>query len=152
MVAGKIFAQRMSFPLHLKAIQLGMRELADIPAEENTGSVITTRSYIAQRRSTVIRFMKAFIRGMHRYKTDKEFAKKVFSKFAQLKDEQILEATWREYAGDLQRVPRPTLKGIQQVIDSGVGGKKIDLRAERLVELSILDELERSGFIDSVYR
>jgi len=152
MVGGKIYAQRMSFPLHLKAIQLGMKELVDLPTEENTGTVITTRSYIAQRRSTVIRFMRAFIRGMHRYKTDKEFAKRVISKFAQLKDEAILEATWREYAGDLQRVPRPTLKGIQQVIDSGIAGKKIDLKAERLVDLSIVDELERSGFIDSVYK
>jgi hypothetical protein len=96
--------------------------------------------------------MRAFIRGMHRYKTDKEFAKKVISKFAQLKDDQILEATWREYAGDLQRVPRPTLKGVQQVIDSGMAGKKIDFKAEKLVDLSIVDELERSGFIDSVYK
>ena len=119
--------------------------------EENTGTVITTRGYIAQRRPAAIRFMKAFIRAMHRYKTDKEFAKKVLSKFAQVKDEDILEATWREYAADLQKIPRPTLKGIQQVLDSGVAGKKIDLKAERLVDLSILDELERSGFIDSVY-
>jgi NitT/TauT family transport system substrate-binding protein len=152
MVGGKIYAQRMSFPLHLKAIQLGMRELVDLPTEENTGTVITTRSYIAQRRPTVIKFMRAFIRGMHRYKTDKEFAKKVISKFAQLKDDHILEATWREYAADLQRVPRPTLKGVQQVIDSGMGGKKIDFKAEKLVDLSIVDELERSGFIDSVYK
>jgi NitT/TauT family transport system substrate-binding protein len=152
MTAGKIYAQRMSFPLHLKAIQLGMRELVDLTTEENTGSVITTRSYIAQRRATVVKFMRAFIRGIHRYKTDKEFAKRVLSKFAQLKDEEILEATWREYAGDLQRVPRPTLKGLQQVIDSGLGGKKIDLKAEKLVDLSVVDELERSGFIDSVYK
>jgi len=152
MAGGKIYAQRMSFPLHLKAIQLGMRELVDLPTEENTGTVITTRSYLAQRRSTVIKFMRAFIRGMHRYRTDKEFAKRVIAKFAQLKDEEILEATWREYAGDLQRVPRPTLKGIQQVIDSGLGGKKFDLKAERLVDLSVVDELERNGFIDSVYR
>ena len=152
MAAGKIYAQRMSFPLHLKAIQLGMKELLDLPMEENTGTVITTRGYIAQRRPAAIRFMKAFIRAMHRYKTDKEFAKKVLSKFAQVKDEEILEATWREYAADLQKIPKPTLKGIQQVLDSGVAGKKIDLKAERLVDLSILDELERSGFIDSVYR
>jgi len=151
MVGGKIYAQRMSFPLHLKAIQLGMRELVDLPTDENTGTVITTRGYIAQHRPTVIKFMRAFIRGMHRYKMDKEFAKKVISKFAQLKDDQILEATWREYAGDLQRVPRPTLKGVQQVIDSGMGGKKIDLKTEKLVDLSIVDELERSGFIGSVY-
>lgn len=152
MVGGKIYAQRMSFPLHLKAIQLGMKELVDLPMEENTGGVITTRAYLAQRRPIVVKFMRAFVRGMHRYKTDKEFAKRVISKFAQLKDAAILEATWREYAGDLQKAPRPTLKGIQQVIDSGMAGKKVDFKAEKLVDLSIIDELERSGFIDSVYK
>jgi len=152
MAGGKIYAQRMSFPLHLKAIQLGMRELVDLPMEENTGAVMTTRSYLAQKRATALRFMRAFIRGIHRYKTDKEFAKRVISKYASLKDEEILEATWREYAPDLQKSPRPTLKGLQQVIDAGVGGKKIDLKAERLVDLSLIDELEKNGFIDSVYK
>ena len=155
LLAGKIYAQRMSFPLHLKALQLGMRELVDFSAlglEENNGPVITTRSFIAQHRGTVMRFMRAFVRGMHRYKTDKEFSKKVLGKFAQLNDDQILEATWREYAKNLQRVPRPTLKGIQNVIQSGMGGAKIDLKPERVVDLSIVDELERSGFIDSVYK
>lgn len=155
LLAGKIYAQRMSFPLHLKALQLGMRELVDFSAlglEENNGPVITTRSFIAQRRDTVMRFIRAFVRGMHRYKTDKEFSKKVLGKFAQLNDDQILEATWQEYAKNLQRVPRPTLKGIQNVIQSGMGGVKIDLKPERVVDLSIVDELERSGFIDSVYK
>lgn len=152
MLGGKIFAQRMSFPLHLKAIQLGMRELVDLATDENTGGVITTRSYLAQHRPIALRFMRAFIRGIHRYKTDREFSKKVIARFAQLQDDQIVEATWREYSPDLQRVPRPTLKGMQQVIDAGIGGKKIDLKAERLVDLSIVDELEKNGFIDSVYR
>jgi hypothetical protein len=49
------------------------------------------------------------------------------------------------------RSPRPTLKGIQQVIDSGTLGK-IDIKADRLVDFSIVDELEKSGFIDSVYK
>ncbi len=151
MVGGKIYAQRMSFPLHLKAIQLGMKELVDLPTEENTGTVITTRNYIAQHRPTVVHFMRAFIKGMRRYKMDKEYTKRVVSKYAQLSEEALLEATWREYAGDMEKVPRPTLIGIQQVIDSSPAGRKIDLKAEKLVDLSIVDELERSGFIDSVY-
>lgn len=155
LLAGKIYAQRMSFPLHLKALQLGMRQLVDFSAlglEENNGPVITTRSFITQHRATVMKFMRAFVKGMHRYKTDREFSKKVLAKFAQLNDEQILEATWQEYAKNLQKVPRPTLKGIQHVIESGVGGAKIELQPDRVVDLSIVDELERSGFIDSVYK
>jgi NitT/TauT family transport system substrate-binding protein len=154
LIAGKIYAQRMSFPLHMKALQLGMRELVDFSAlglEENNGTVITTRSFIAQRRGTVMGFMRAFVRGMHRFKTDKEFAKKALAKFAQLNDEAMLEATWQEYAPHIQRVPRPTLKGIQHVLDSGMMGK-VDIKPEKLVDFSIVDELEKSGFIDSVYK
>jgi ABC-type nitrate/sulfonate/bicarbonate transport system substrate-binding protein len=152
MAGAKIYAQRMSFPLHLKAIQMGMKDLVDLPMEENTGAVMTTRSYLAQKRPVALRFMRSFIRGIHRYKTDKEFAKKVIAKYAQLTEPEILEATWREYAPDLQKSPRPTLKGLQQVIDAGIGGKKIDLKAERLVDMSLIDELEKNGFIDSVYK
>ncbi len=152
MIGGKIYAQRMSFPFNLKAIQAGMRELVNLPMEENTGAVITTRSYLAQKRAVAIRFMRAFIRGMHRYKTDKEFSEKVIAKFAQIQDRQMIEATWREYASGIERVPRPSLKGVQAVIDAGLGGKKLDLKAERLVDFSIVDELEKNGFIDSVYK
>ena len=35
----------------------------------------------------------------------------------------LLEANWQEYAAHMLRSPRPTLKGIQQVIDSGTSGK-----------------------------
>ena len=154
MSAGKIYAQRMGFPFHLKAQQMGMRELVDfskLGLEENVGAMITTRAFIAQKRGTVLRYLRAFIRGMQRFKTDKEFAKKVYGKFASINDDALLEANWQEYAGHLLRVPRPTVKGIQQVIESGTVGK-VDVKPDRLVDMSLVDELEKSGFIDAVYK
>ena len=154
MTAGKIYAQRMGFPFHIKAQQMGMRELIDfskLGLEENIGAMITTRSFLAQRRETVLRYLRAYIRGMHRFKSDKEFAKRVYGKFALINDESLLEANWQEYATHMLRSPRPTLKGIQQVIDSGTIGK-IDVKAERLVDMSLVNELEKSGFIESVYK
>ena len=41
------------------------------------------------------------------------------------------------------KVPRPTLQGIQAVIDSGMVGK-IDIKADRIVDFSIVDELEKA--------
>jgi len=154
MTAGKIFAQRMGFPFHIKAQQLGMRELIDfskLGLEENIGAMITTRAFISQRRATVLRYMRAFVRGMHRFKTDKDFAKKTYGKFAQINDEALLEANWQEYATHMLRSPRPTLKGVQQVIESGTLGK-VDVKPERLVDFTLVDELEKSGFIDAVYK
>ena len=154
MTAGKIFAQRMGFPFHIKAQQMGMRELIDfskLGLEENIGAMITTRSFIAQRRPTVLRYLRAYIRGMHRFKTDKDFAKRVYGKFAMITDDALLEANWQEYATHMLRSPRPTLKGIQQVIDSGTIGK-VGVKPERLVDFSLVEELEKSGFVDSVYK
>ena len=43
------------------------------------------------------------------------------------------------------------IEGYSGVIDSGMVGK-IDIKADRIVDVSIVDELEKSGFIDSVYK
>jgi hypothetical protein len=61
-----------------------------------------------------------------------------------------LEANPQEYASHMLRSPRPTLKGIQQVIDSGTIGK-VDVKPKKLVDFSLVEELEKSGFIDAVY-
>jgi hypothetical protein len=113
--------------------------------------VITTRSFIAQRRGTVLRYLRAYVRGMHRFKSDREFAKKTYDKFAQITDDSLAGS---ELAGICQphaAPPRPTIRGIQQVRDSGTIGK-VDVKPERLVDFSLVDELAKSGFIDAVYK
>ncbi len=152
---GSIQVMAMSYPLYLKAAKIGMRELvnfSDLGFEDVNGAVITTRSFISQQRDTAMRFMRAFIRGMHRYRTDKEFSKRVFAKYGKITDEEILEGTWQDYAPTLQKVPRPSLKGLQFLIEAQFKDKTPMLKPESFVDNSLVDQLERSGFIDSVYK
>lgn len=152
---GSIHLMGLTHPLYLSAARLGMRELvkvSDLGFEDVTGGVITTRSFIAQQRDTALRFMRAFIRGTHRYKTDREFTKRVFAKYGKIADQELLEGTWQEYAPVLQRVPRPSLKGIQFLIDNQFKDKVPTAKPENFVDNSLVDQLERGGFIDSVYR
>ena len=97
-------------------------------------------------------FMRAFIRGMHRYGTDKEFSKRVLAKYASISDEQLLEATWNEVAPTLLKVPRPSPKGMQFLIEGLFKDKTPLPKPESFVDNTLVDELERSGFIDSVYK
>ena len=153
--AGSVHVLGMTFPLYLSAAKLGFKELikvSDLGFEDVTGGVITTRSFIAQQRDTALRFMKAFIRGVHRYKTDKEFSKRVFAKYGKITDQELLEGTWREYAPVLQKVPRPSVKGLQFLIETQFKDKGPLPRPESFVDNSIVDQLEKNGFIDSVYR
>jgi len=155
MQGGSVQVVPMSYPLYLSAIKLGMRELikfSDLGFEDVNGSVITTRSYLAQQRDTAMRFLRSFVRGMHRYRTDKEFSKRVLAKYGKIMDDDLLEGTWQEYAPHLVKVPRPSLKAIQIFIDANYKDKIPALRPESFVDTSLVDQLERNGFIDSVYK
>jgi NitT/TauT family transport system substrate-binding protein len=151
--SGAIDVGALSFPLYPKAAQLGMRELVNfgsLGVEDINGTVITTRSYIAKNRETVLGFMRAFTRGMHRYRTDKEFSKRVLAKYGKVNDAEILEGTWQDYAPTMQKNPRPSLKAIQYLIENQFKDKKPLPKPEQFVDTSLVDQLEKSGFIDSV--
>ena len=151
--SGAVQAGALSFPLYPKAAQLGMRELinfADLGVEDINGTVITTRAFVSQNRDTAVRFLRGFTRGMHRYRTDKAFSKKVLAKYGKISDDEILEGTWQDYAPTLQKTPRPSLKAVQFLIENHFAGKKPLPKPEQFVDFSVVEQLEKSGFIDSV--
>jgi len=155
LVNGVVQVAALSYPLYPKAAKLGMRELirfGDLGVEDINGTVITTRSFIAQQRDTAMRFMRAFTRGMHRYRTDKEYSKRVLGKYGKITDDEILEGTWQDYAPTLQKSPRPSLRAIQFLIENQFQGKKPLPKPEQFVDTSLADQLEKSGFVDSVYK
>ncbi len=150
---GIVQVAAFSYPLYPKAIKVGMRELvnfADLGVEDINGTVMTTRAFVAQQRDTALRFMRAFTRGMQRYRTDKEYSKKVLAKYGKINDEEILEGTWQDYAPTLQKTPRPSLKAVQFMIENQFAGKKPLPKPEQFVDSSIVDQLEKSGFFDSL--
>jgi NitT/TauT family transport system substrate-binding protein len=151
--SGAVHVVALSYPLYPKAAKLGMRELVNfgqLGVEDINGTVITTRSFIAQQRDTALRFLRAFTRGMHRYRTDKEYSKKILAKYGKITDDEILEGTWQDYAPTLQKSPRPSSKGIQFLIENHFQGKKPLPKPEQFVDASLVDQLEKSGFIESV--
>ena len=151
--SGAVHVVALSYPLYPKAAKLGMRELVNfgqLGVEDINGTVITTRSFIAQQRDTALRFLRAFARGMHRYRTDKEYSKKILAKYGKITDDEILEGTWQDYAPTLQKSPRPSSKGIQFLIENHFQGKKPLPKPEQFVDVSLVDQLEKSGFIESV--
>ncbi len=151
--SGSVQVGALSYPLYPRAARLGMRELvkfSDLGVEDINGTIITTRSFISQNRDMALRFMRAFTRGMHRYRTDKEFSKTVLAKYGKIKDDEILEGTWHDYTPTMQKSPRPSLKAIQFLIENQFKDKKPMPKPEQFVDMSLVEQLEKSGFIDSV--
>jgi hypothetical protein len=89
---------------------------------------------------------------LHRYRTDKEFSKRALGKYGKISDDVILEETWQDYAPTLQKSPPPSLRAIQSLIENQFQGKKPLPKPEQFVDITLADQLEKSGFVDSVYK
>jgi NitT/TauT family transport system substrate-binding protein len=155
--SGAIDGGMLSSPLHLRARKLGFSLLADLSAigvEYQGAGVVTTRTYIRDNTETVRRYMRAYVEGLHRFKTDKKLALKVIARYSRITDEDALEETYQHYAVKVMpKAPYPTMKGIQLVLDEiGSRTPKVrNLQPGSLVDLTFLQDLEKSGFIRKLY-
>ncbi|TMA13668.1 MAG: hypothetical protein E6J89_00670 [Deltaproteobacteria bacterium] len=92
--------------------------------------------------------------GLHRLKTDKNFSLKVLAKYSRISQADMLDETYQHYAVKVMpKVPYPTTKGIQMVLDE-IGSrdpKARNLSTSSLIDVSYLKEMEQSGFVKSLY-
>lgn len=147
----------LSSPLHLQAAKVGYSLLADLSAigvDYQGAGVVTSRSYMRESPNTVRRYLRAYVEGLHRFKTDKSFSSKVIGKYTRITDPEALEETYQHYAVKVMpKIPYPTTKGIQMVLDE-IGArtpKAKSLAPDNFIDVSYLKELEQSGFIKKLY-
>ena len=144
-------------PQDIAAEKLGLYLLIDMSqlGLYNPGSCFaSTRSYIKNHRDTVTRVMKTFVEGLKFYRENKEFVLKVTADFAQNRDVEVLSATYNTVTRFQDRVPYVNMKGIEFML------KAIELRDPRAknfdpanaVDSSFIQELEKTGFVDSVWK
>lgn len=113
----------------------------------------TTKSYLARNRDTVKRVIMAHIEAMQFFKTRKEESKKIIAKYSRITNEDYLEAAYSASAKLYDNVPLVTRAGVEVQIKEATARKPgMQLRFEDLVDESIVRELEKSGFIDKVYK
>ena len=113
----------------------------------------TTKSYLARQRETVKKVLMAHIEATHFFKTHKEETKKIISKYSRITNEAYLEDAYTASAKLYDRVPLVTRAGAELQIKDALSRKPgARLRFEDMVDESIVLELEKSGFIDQVYK
>lgn len=147
----------LSSPLHLQAAKLGYHLLADLSAigiDYQGAGVVTTRAYLRENPDVLRRYLRAYVEGLHRFKTDKNFALKVIGKYSRVNDQEALAETYQHYAVKVMpKVPYPTSPGIQLVLDE-IGSRNPKAKTFKpadFVDSGYLKELEQSGFIRKLY-
>ena len=113
----------------------------------------TTRNYLARQRETVKKVMMAHIEAVHFVKTRKDESKKIMAKYARTNNEDYLEAAYTASAKLYDVVPLVTRPGVEVQIKEATSRKPgAQLRFEDMVDESIVRELDKSGFIEKIYK
>jgi len=150
LLSKKVDATVQSYPEIYQARKLGMNVLADIGDfgyYTNTSNIVT-RSYLQQNRAAIKGFIKGQIEGMHYVKTNREGSLKILKKHLQVTDPEAVEGTYEFFAKRLPRSPRTELEGIKNILISIGAGQR---NPAEFVDMSILDEIEKEGFVQKLY-
>jgi NitT/TauT family transport system substrate-binding protein len=146
-------AAMLTPPMTLQARKLGMALLLDaskLNIPYSSLMFVSRRPYLAKNRADLVNFTKAMIEGVALYKSNKEFSMKVLSKYMKVQDREVLEENFREY--DFPLKPYPAREYFELPIQE-VGKKDpkvLKENPERYSDMSLVKEIESSGFIDKV--
>jgi ABC-type nitrate/sulfonate/bicarbonate transport system substrate-binding protein len=119
------------------------------------GSIATTRTFIDSNREAVRRFVRAYVEGVHFFKTHADESKKIMARYLRENEPAVLEETYTYYADKTASTPYPTREGIEPLISQVIAGakpEKTKLTLDDVADQSFVRDLDRGGFIQSLYR
>ncbi|MBI4524877.1 MAG: ABC transporter substrate-binding protein [Deltaproteobacteria bacterium] len=154
---GTTHAGALSPPAHLQAEKLGFSELMDLSKEEiyyPYTYVVASAGFLEKNTKSVVAFLQASIEGIHRFKTDKAFAKRVLAKYLVIKDGSILEETHELFSRLFERAPYIKPEGLSSLIQIlGEKDPKLEaVKVDSIIDNRFVRELEASGFIKNLYK
>jgi NitT/TauT family transport system substrate-binding protein len=157
LVAGSIDATVLNPPAHNRAVEAGMRILANL--EEmgfpyQSSSLVTTDSFVKKNSDVTRRAMKSIIEAIHVIKTDPELSKRTIKKYMRLKENRDVDEAYQIIRDVSQPKPYPTLEGLKAVLDELAVKMPAAKTAnpKDFVDVRFIEELDRSGYIDRLYQ
>ena len=144
-------------PLVREAEKMGFRDLFDIGTlkiQYHVNSVVTREKTVKERRPLVIKVVRAFTEALHYIKTNKEDTKALIGKNLKTNDPEGLERAYRAYNAAFPEVPYPKAEGVKTLLDDMAPRDKKAAAADpkNFVDMSLVQELEASGFIKQLYK
>ncbi len=144
-------------PETLNAEAAGFYRLADVSASGLVypfGPFAARQAFIKSHPELLSRFMRAYVEGIHRFKTDKTAALAVLEKYTKQKTSPATEKIYQIYASKyFKRAPEATPAAIQTILEELSANRPLPAGTtpQRFVESKFIRDLVSSGFVDSLY-
>jgi ABC-type nitrate/sulfonate/bicarbonate transport system substrate-binding protein len=158
MKAGQLDAAIVLPPITTIAQREGMNVLLDMSelrAEYQITGLASSQSFIMRHRSSALKLMRALVEGIHFYKTRKKESMTIIAKYMRTDDMEAVGATWDYFANRIvPKKPYPTAQGIKALLELAAKERPEAAKVppERMMNISLLKELDDSGFIDRLYK
>lgn len=153
--AGAVDASAMSHPGYGRARRLGFQMLWDSAKEIDYPwmEITTRRDTIRKDRELVTQYMKAHLEGIALFKKDPEFSKRVIKKTLRMDEDDLVAEAYDIYSKAFIPAPYPNLPGMKVSYEYvGVTNKNVwNHKPEEFADASFVTELDKSGFIKSLY-
>src|ERR1041384_24595 len=139
-------AKKMGFNLLVNLMDLGVESL--------NSDVVTTRRFLRESRDTGERFIRAMIKGVQFYASNKKFAMDVIGRYTKSNDLEKIENGYDYAAKIFLRRPYTPIKAVQLALEE-IGERTAAARTanpDQFIDMSIVSEIDQSGYIDGLYR
>ena len=114
------------------------------------GPLSTTERKIKSDRNAVLRFIQAYVETLHYFKTNKASSIRILKKYMRGLSDEDLGAWFEETRESLKPLPYPDDEGLRAELEQINAPKSFS--PDYYLNVSFLDELKKSGFVDKLYK
>ncbi len=114
-------------------------------------AVSATQRHIARDRPGILRFLRAYVEGVHYFKTNREGSVRALQKFFRGATAEQVAFLYDHQRDITDALPVPSDEAIQAELDRETDPKAKSFKAADFMDLSFLREIEKSGFLAELY-
>jgi NitT/TauT family transport system substrate-binding protein len=156
MQSGAVVGGAFSPPTNVLARRLGYRVLGDLAQmgiEYQASCLTAMQGYVDANPDVVRRFARALIEGIQVSLTDDAAMREAVAKYTRTDDLESLDEAIAYYRTVVQRIPYPTLGGIQTILDdlAQTDPAARTVPPQQMVNTAALEQLDREGVFRQVY-
>jgi len=149
-------AGTLSPPSSFVAQKAGFKMLFDMTSlgvDYISSGLGVMKTWLAANRLEAKQFVMAMIEGAKILTTDEEFAMRVLAKHTRISDREVLKQSYNYMKPYFLKAPYPSTRAIKDTLDALAKDlpKAKDADPRDFVDLSIVKEIEASGFINNMY-
>jgi NitT/TauT family transport system substrate-binding protein len=111
-----------------------------------------TGRFLARDRDGVMRFLRAYVEGIHYYRTNREGSVRALQKFFRGATSDQIGFLYDEQHEEIEPLPIPSDEAIQGELDRETDPKAKNFKPADFMDMSLLREIEKSGFLAELYK